>query len=81
MFWAKNIALFAAVANASPLAQQSAAGNLRVTLERVDNTVVTAKITNTGDSDLNVLKIGSILDDDENVEKARVFAGGMYLTI
>ena len=81
MHWTKSIALTAAIAHASPLAQQSAPDNLQVTLERVGNTVVNARITNNGASDLNVLKTGSILDDDDNIEKARVFAGGVYITV
>ncbi|KAH7138855.1 metallo proteinase [Dendryphion nanum] len=47
---------------------------LEVKIELTGNTAVKALITNTGDSDLKVLRSGSILDDTP-VEKAEVFQG------
>lgn len=47
---------------------------LDVKLEMTGNTAVTAKITNTGSSDLKVMKTGSFLDDAA-VEKVQVFQG------
>ncbi|KAL9948524.1 hypothetical protein D7B24_009187 [Verticillium nonalfalfae] len=47
---------------------------LDIKIEKVGNTAIKASITNTGASDLKVLKTGSILDDLE-VEKSEIFSG------
>ncbi|EGY16866.1 Neutral protease 2 like protein [Verticillium longisporum] len=47
---------------------------LDIKIEKVGNTVIKASITNTGASDLKVLKTGSILDELE-VEKSEIFSG------
>lgn len=70
-----NVALLASLASAASMKRTSP---LDVQLEQVGNSGVKATITNTGASDLKVLKTGTILDSAP-VEKVQVFQGNSKL--
>ncbi|KAK1449971.1 metalloproteinase [Colletotrichum melonis] len=69
-----GLSCFAAVASAVVVDLNKRDSPLDVKIESTGNTAIKASITNTGASDLKVLKAGSILDKLA-VEKAEVFAG------
>lgn len=54
-------------------------GVLEVSLEQADNGAIKAVLTNTGSSDVSLLKYGTILDDDDKVDKLFVAKDGSYL--
>lgn len=56
-------------------------GVLEVSLEQADNGAVKAVLTNTGSSDVSLLKYGTILDDDDKVDKVFVAKDGSYLQL
>ncbi|EXF79318.1 metalloproteinase [Colletotrichum fioriniae PJ7] len=69
-----GLSCLAAVASAVVVDLNKRDSPLDVKIESTGNTAIKASITNTGASDLKVLKAGSILDKLA-VEKAEVFAG------
>ena len=69
-----GLALFASAVAALSVDLTRRGSPLDVQIEVVDNTNVVATITNTGTTDLKVLRTGSILDDAA-LEKSQVFAG------
>ena len=71
------IAVFAALLSfgfAMPVMKRDV---LTVSLKQAGNGVVTAVLTNTGATDVSVLKYGSILDDDAMTRKVGVAKDGM----
>ncbi|KAK1987057.1 metallo proteinase [Colletotrichum cereale] len=69
-----GLSCFAALASAAVVDLNKRDSPINVKIEAIGNTGVKASITNTGASDLKVLKTGSILDKLA-VEKAEVFTG------
>ncbi|GAP88410.1 putative deuterolysin metalloprotease [Rosellinia necatrix] len=67
-----NVALLASLASAASMGKR--ASPLDVQIEQVGNSGLKATITNTGATDLKVLKTGTILDSAP-VEKVQVFQG------
>lgn len=76
------LAALAALGVAAPVDIEKRDSHLKVTLAATaENAVVEATITNTGSTDLTVLKLGSILADSP-IKKVKVLSGGMesYIT-
>lgn len=74
-FTLSTVAALAAMANAAPQFWERSTSALDVSLTANGNTEVTAVITNTGATDLNLLTAGSILDASP-VEKVSLFSAG-----
>ena len=51
---------------------------LKASLEQAGNGAVKAVLTNTGPSDVSLLKYGTIFDDDAKVDKVVVAKDGLY---
>lgn len=72
--------LFASAVLATPVFRSTDQSLLKVELFATDeNAVIEAAVTNTGTTDLSVLKLGSILDDSNApIKKVSVFNAGMH---
>lgn len=71
-----SISFLTALASAIPHAQTKTPSQLELRLEVSNNTYVKAKLTNTGKTNLRLLKSGTILSD-RPTRKATLLSGGI----
>lgn len=60
---------------ASPIESSPSFPSVEVKIENIGNTTVKATVASHHDTDLNILKLGSIIDDVD-LERVNVFSGG-----
>ena len=70
----KFLLLFISTTAAASIRAMEQESPIAVELEMAGNSVVTARLTNTGQSNLKVLKHGSLLDS-RPIEKVAIFSG------